>query len=372
MVVVGSGLLAIGCGDSAAPHAASVRPQLTDTVARRLQSSLEATVNETGIPGASAAIVFPDGDEWDGAAGRAVLRPSRPMTTRTALPFDSVTKVATAALALRLVERHRLSLDDRITRWFPRWRGEREATVRDLLGHTAGARDAPLGTVVRALRRDQHRDPVRAIIDTAPKPGERTTAAVYSNTGFVIAGLILARAAGEPVAEAMRRELFNHPGGAGLALQTGEQPRPPLAHSYWHPPGLMEPQDIHDGGAFVPSREVATIAGTAGALAGDVPSLARWAHLLLGGNILTAESLREMSRFHESDAWHGYGLGLALDSIDGHAMIGHEGAGFGSHSELWHLTRENLTVAVTWNDDVVGRDANALQALVRIALADTK
>ena len=207
-------------------------------------------------------------------------------------------------------------------------------------------------------------------IDTAPKPGRRTTAAVYSNTGFVIAGMILARAAGEPVAKAMRRELFNQPGGAGLALQPGEQPRPPIAHSYWHPPGTVDQQDIHDGGAFLPSREIATLAGTAGALAGDVPSLAHWAHLLLGGKILTAESLREMSRFHDSDAWQGYGLGLALDSIDGHTMIGHEGAGFGSHSELWHLPRENLTIAVTWNDDVVGRDANALPALVRIALAD--
>jgi D-alanyl-D-alanine carboxypeptidase len=344
------GLLAVGCGGDGAPQ----------PVADRLQAALEATVRETGVPGASAAIVFPDGREWSGAAGRAVLHPPRPMTTRTALPFDSVTKIATAALALRLVERQRLSLDDPITRWFPRWRGDREATVRDLLGHTAGVRDAPLETVLRA------RDPARAVIDSAPKPGKRTSSAVYSNTGFVIAGAILARAAGEPVADAMRRELFD---GAGLALQPGEPPRPPLAHSYWHPPGRAEPQDIHDGSSFLPARQFATIAGTAGALAGDVPSLARWGHRLLGGHLLTAGSMREMRRFHASDAWQGYGLGLARDSIDGHLMIGHEGAGFGSHSELWHLPPENLTVAVTWNDDVVGRDANALPALVRIALA---
>jgi CubicO group peptidase (beta-lactamase class C family) len=190
---------------------------------------------------------------------------------------------------------------------------------------------------------------------------------VYSNTGFVIAGEILARAAGEPVAEAMRRELFDD---AGLALQPGEPPRRPLAHSYWHPPGQADPQDIYDGSPFVPARRYATIAGTAGALAGDVPSLARWGHRLLGGHILTADSMREMRRFHDSDAWQGYGLGLARDSIDGHPMIGHEGAGFGSHSELWHLPRENLTVAITWNDDAVGRDANALAPLVRIALED--
>jgi hypothetical protein len=51
-------------------------------------------------------------------------------------------------------------------------------------------------------------------------------------------------------------------------------------------------------------------------------------------------------------------------------MIGHEGVGVGSHGELWHLTRENLTVALVWNDDLVGRDARALPALVRAALGD--
>jgi hypothetical protein len=88
-------------------------------------------------------------------------------------------------------------------------------------------------------------------------------------------------------------------------------------------------------------REFVTIAGTAGALAGDVPSLARWAHRLFGGRILSAASLREMSRFHEGAFWQGYDHGLARDSGDGRPMIGHEGDGVGSRSELWHLTREN-------------------------------
>jgi CubicO group peptidase (beta-lactamase class C family) len=90
-------------GASAGPT--SIRPRLTSDIAQRLQAQLETKVRETGVPGASAAVVFPDGREWAGAAGKAVLRPSRPMTSQTALPFDSVTKIATAALALRLVER---------------------------------------------------------------------------------------------------------------------------------------------------------------------------------------------------------------------------------------------------------------------------
>ena len=61
------------------------------------------------------------------------------MTTRTAMLFDSVTKIATAALALRLAEQGKLRLDDPISRAYPAWDGDPAATLRDLLGHTSGA-----------------------------------------------------------------------------------------------------------------------------------------------------------------------------------------------------------------------------------------
>ena len=79
--------------------------------------------------------MFADGREWTGAAGDAVLKPAQPMTPDTSLPFNSVTKIATAALVMRLVEQGRLELDDPIAKWYPAWRGDPAATVRDLLGH---------------------------------------------------------------------------------------------------------------------------------------------------------------------------------------------------------------------------------------------
>jgi CubicO group peptidase (beta-lactamase class C family) len=63
------------------------------------------------------------------------------MTTRTSFHFASVTKMATAALTLRLAEQGRLGRDDPIIRWYPAWRGDRSATVRDPLGPTAGTKD---------------------------------------------------------------------------------------------------------------------------------------------------------------------------------------------------------------------------------------
>jgi D-alanyl-D-alanine carboxypeptidase len=369
-----------GCGGghrASAAHAGG--PTLTDALARKLDSQFRREVTLAGIPGASAAIVFPDGREWSHAVGAAELKPRVAMTTRTSFSFASVTKTATAALALRLVEQGRLGLDDPIIRWYPAWRGDRSATVRDLLGHTAGTKDPTQAAYARLARRGRAPMTVRAFIRAAPRPGPRTSQAEYSDVGFAIAGIVLARAAGEPLARAMRRRVLNLPGGAGLALEPGERPHAPLVHNYTHRRVLGDPIDVSDGSGLIPNRGVAQAVGAIG-LAGDIPSLARWGHALLGGGLLSPGSLRAMTRFHDMspelagvlqlDARKSYGLGLWRDDVDGHLMWGHPGGGLGGHSELWHLPHDRITIAVSWNDDGLGRDAVPFPlSLLRTTLA---
>ena len=360
-----------GCGGGSsepAPSGSAV-PRLSARVARALDAELRTRVRDSGVPGASATVVFADGREWRGASGAAVLKPRLAMTPRTALPFDSVTKVATAALALRLAEMGRLRLDDPITRWYAEWRGDPDATVRDLLGHTSGLGDPPDAFWQRLVRNPLEHVTQRQFISATPRPGPRSSDAQYSNAGFVIAGLILQRAAREPVAAVMRREILEAPGGDGLALQPAERPRTPHAHSYWYPGGLTaDPADVSDGGPLLPSRKWAGVAPPAGGLSGDVPSLARWAHELLGGNVLAPASLREMTEFHSFAMLEGYGLGLMRDSLHDRVLWGHIGDGFGSHTELWHVPRERLTIAVSWNDDMIDNEGGILEALLTIAL----
>jgi D-alanyl-D-alanine carboxypeptidase len=349
------------------PPAAS--PGLTPRIARTLEQRLRSEVADSGIPGgASATIVFPDGKEWTGVAGTALLRSHTPWTSRTSITFDSVTKIATAALALRLVEQGRLRLEDPIRRWYAAWRGDARATIRDLLGHTSGLGD-PNDRFFAGMVRHPRR-PVTAAeaLAATARPGPRTREAVYSNSGFVLLGTILRRAAGVPVATAMRRDVLAVPGGQGLALQPGERPHQPFAHAYYYPHGGGTPTDASVPGSYIPSLAWAGGASTAGALAGDVPSLARWAHALLGGHILRRSSLREMTRFRPGAFWAGYGLGLALSSIDRRPMWGHGGDGLGTHTELWHLPKENLTIAVSWNDDQLESDAPFVPSLLRTAL----
>ena len=90
---------------------------------------------------------------------------------------------------------------------------------------------------------------------------------------------------------------------------------------------------------------------------------------MLGGRLLSAGSLKQMTAFNAGTAmWSGYGLGLGRQRVDGHEVWGHGGDIPGFHAELWHLPDRDTTLAVAWNDDQLDDDG-AVRALLRVALA---
>lgn len=361
----------VGCGGSdkgAAARAPGVK--YSPAAAHRLDVALKGKVEDTGVPGATAPVMFADGREWSGAAGDAVLHPRRLMTTATAIPFDSVTKIVTASTAMRLVEQGRLRLDDPIRRWYPAWRGDPAATVRDLLGHTSGMNDPPDAYLTRVLAHPRLTPTRRQVIAAAGKPGPHTEEAEYSNSGFILAGLILERAGGAPIAGLARRYVLNAPGGNGLAFQPGERAEPPHAHSYWYPDGVARQVDANDRSGLLPRRSITAMHSGAIGLAGDAPSLARWGSELLGGHVLKPSSLKQMQDIHQSTDWAGYGLGLAKWYVGDHELWGHTGDGLGTHTELWYMPRERVTVAVSWNDAAIESDGGIFQALVHAAVGE--
>ena len=76
-----------------------------------------------------------------------------------------------------------------------------------------------------------------------------------------------------------------------------------------------------------------------------------------------------MTRFHDGAFWGGYGLGLAQSTEGEHELWGHGGTIVGSITEIWHVPKKNVTIAITWNDDLLsGPEAGFLPALLRAAL----
>ncbi len=349
-------VLAAGCGGGEEKAARSDLPH-------KLDAELAKRADELGVPGAAAALYRRGELVWSGAFGMADIEADRPMTAQTPVAYASVGKMITAALALRLAEEGRLSLDDPVRRWVPAWPGSRSKTLRDLLGHNGGIEDAP-----ESFYRAQYLRPARPVRPAdwlaAIRPPHAEDSTVYNNSGFVTAGLALRRAAGAGWLDLLRDT------APGIALQPDQRVEGEPARGYVYPRGAGDPRPFGDDGPFVPSTSLATAAWTSGGYAGPAEAMAGWADRLFAGEVVDEDSLSEMTDFKPSTALgEAYGLGLARFDVDGHEAWGHLGHMPGFHTSLTHLPKQGLTLFAVWNDELIDQNTITLM-LIRVAVSE--
>ena len=163
----------------------------------------------TGAPSASIAIVQDGRLKYVQAYGDARLNPTLPSTAAARYAIDSVSKEFTAAAVLLLAEQGKLSLEDPIAKWFPELRAAAAVTLRQLLTHTSGIRDYwPQDFLTLEMTRPT--TPAAIIDEWAQRPldFEPGTDWQYSNTGYVIAGAVVERVAGEALFKFLSRHVF--------------------------------------------------------------------------------------------------------------------------------------------------------------------
>jgi D-alanyl-D-alanine carboxypeptidase len=338
--------------------------------AGRLDRALARAQKALLLPGVEATVIFADGSTWNGAAGLADVVAGRPVDPKTPFAVASVTKTFTSALVLRYVDQGLIKLDDPLARWLPAWPNARKITIRMLLNHTSGIRDYFRNPKLDlALNKDKTRSWTSAEIlaSHVPKgaafpPG---TSWSYSNTNYLLLGVVAAKVGGAPWEELVRRELIEPLGLDNTYVQAVEVPPAAPALAYRIIDGFYgpTPQARTDGSTVVPFRSVVTAAGSAGAIASTAGDLARWARALYGGTgVVSAATRREMLTFVKAYLYGGvtsYGLGVSRVGFDGHPAYGHTGALVGTRAAIRYFPREKVTVAVLFNretfvgDDVV-------------------
>ena len=196
MLVVASGCAGAGSGEPLV---------LTEDSGARLQTALDASVADEGLPGAQAAVVFPDGRVWSGAAGDADRQTGEDVTTETMFPIGSITKLFTATAILRLAERGELSLDDTVTAWVPDEAVDRRVTIRQLLSHTSG---------------------LPGLHESTCEPG---TCVNYSGVGYRLLGRVIEAVTGGTLAHAYHSEILDQIALTSTVLGTQEAVDGPLA-----------------------------------------------------------------------------------------------------------------------------------------------
>ena len=351
-------------------------PTLPPKVASRLQDALEKARTKLGLPGVQATVILPDGATWTGVAGYADTATRRRVTADTPFAVASVSKTFTAALILRLADQGRLSIDDPLSRWLLDYPNARRITLRMLLQHTSGLPDYfASGALERAMLAKKHR-----VFTPAEVLGYATgllftpgTGWHYSNTGFVLLGLVAEKAGGKPWATLVRQELLDPLGLEQTYIQFVEEPpgrAPAHGYRYFSYATTGRPRDQGDGTPVVPFTSVVTAAGSAGSIASTTGDLARWARALYTGQVLSPASTRAMMDVRASKklaAERSYGLGTSrLKLRGGFVGYGHSGSIGGFRASIRYFRAQDTTVAVLFNrdayrgDDVTGLLMEAL------------
>ena len=326
----------------------------------RLQAALDRVRAKLAIPGVSVTILFPDGTSWSGASGLADIATLTPVKPTTAFAFASMSKTFTSAVILQLVAEGRLHLTDSAAALLPPLKKpiDRRITIAMLLDHTSGLHDYFLNAKIdKPLQSDPSRawttDQALAYTLKPYFPAGRGWH--YSNTNYLLLGLIAERVTGEPLASAIRTRLLEPFRLPTIWYQAAEKGRASLAHGY-RLPGVkltVKPIDLADGSGIAPFRSVVTAAAGAGSLAGTSGDLARWARLLYSGEVLGPEATALLfggfsatARYRPSVA---YGYGVQAAVIDGHASFGHSGRLLGIRGVVRHFPVDGLTIAVLTN-----------------------
>ena len=337
-----------------------------------LQAQVATTARELGVPGALVLLRTPQG-EYTVTYGTTELGTTRPPRADTHFRIASVTKTMTAAVILQLAQEGKLRLDQAVARYVPGVPNGDGITLAQLLEMRSGLysfTDAP----ELAARMDD--DPTRvwapqellAIAFAQPPMFPPGSEYYYSNTNYVLLGLIIELLDGRPVATAFEERLFAPLGMANtmFPVATSNAIPEPYAHGYLYgssshvmlgtPPYTPEMDAAARAGTLRPTDYTGinhSFAFAAGAVISTAADLATWMGALAGGKVLNAEYQRvwqdSAKIIDPSNSYNWYGYGIDQLRWGPNTIALHGGQTPGYNSEAAHDPTNDMTLVVWAN-----------------------
>ena len=323
----------------------TAQTQLSPDLIEKIDKVAADTLTRTGVPSASVAIVKDGQVAYVKAYGDARLDPKTPATPQMRYSIGSISKQFTAAAILLLQEQGKLSLDDKVSKFIPDLTRADQVSIRQLLSHTSGYQDYwPQDYVMPMMLQ-----PVTAqkIMDTwARKPldFEPGTKWQYSNTNYVIAGVIVEKIARMPLLQFLQQRVFT-PLGMKSVSDTDQEK---LGDT--DPTGYMR----YALGPLRPApKEGKGWLFAAGELAMPAQDLAQWDISIMDQKLLKPASYREFATdtVLKNGLSTQYGLGVSVASQTGHRALSHGGEVSGFTAQNVIFPDDRAAVVVLTNQD---------------------
>lgn len=333
----------------------------------RLTAAASKIVRAQGVTGAAIGVVRDGKLIYTHAFGLRDVAKNEPVTAATDFEIGSVTKQFTAAAILQLKERGKLRLDDKLAKFLPSFPHANAITIRQLLNQVSGLPEYL-----------SESDPVKAM--STPGSLAKIAAAArgplnftpgtkwqYSNTNYYVLGAVLERITGKSYEAYVREHLFAPAGMTHSAFVDDEARIPNMATPYW--------QGADDKGATAPAPLIRNgWAGGAGEIVSNLEDMAKWDTALQNGKIVSPAdyALMSSSGVLADGRKTNYGMGLGIETIDGHQHVWHNGGSLGSLTENGFFPNDHVDIIVFENNvagDPRGVEQSVFEAMFPDAVA---
>lgn len=315
-------------------------PEITDQADAYLNSAFTAgKFNGVALVAKEGKVILHKAYGWKNVAAKTYN------DTGTIFPILSITKSFTAMVVLKLQEQGKLSLKDRLSKYFPDLPNSEKITLRQLLIHTSGLYNYTddIGEEDSALV--NHPVEKTRVLEVIRKPPEHDPGKDlnYNNSGYYLAGMIIEKATGKSYEQHVRELIFGplnmlHSGfdfnGLDAAVRaTGYQ---------FLNDTVQKPYTFLD----------ATVGYSAGAIYSTAGDMYKWTRAVARKEILSASSW-DLALSRQAGV---YGIGFQLGKLFGNAYIKHSGGYPGFASEFIYYPQQDITIILLRNTGNYGED----------------
>ena len=313
------------------PSAAAFTPAQT----KQLTSAVHQMISADGYPGMVIGIWGPHGERYVRAFGSTSFgRGARPLSTADRFRVGSITKTFVGTLILELVQRHKLRLGERLSRFFPLIPDARAITIRMLLNHTSLIPDVAPSTVRKLEAHPATRFKPDQVIHTAVKqpflkPPPRFN---YSDTNYLILGRIAERVTHQRLSSLLNK----------LILKPLH-----LRHTYFGPGTAIVGRHAHGylvlrGRRTDVTNWTTSYTWAAGSMVSTLGDVKTWAQDLVRGARLDRSLERQRLQFITTPVGYDYGLGIMRLG----EFCGHNGLIPGYDSTMLYSSQLHATIVI--------------------------